>query len=135
MPTYLIRLAQAHESFRKVELQALADLAGVELEFIKYEEDVRHPSRKLLLPFLLAYRHHYSCFYTMLALFYFSDNYILTFTVTILPRELGIRLCSKGYCRPQHISTRHLRAMGSRLNIQRITRISPQHLWLEMVRV
>lgn len=40
MPTYLIRLAQAHESFRKVELQALADLAGVKLEFVKYEEDV-----------------------------------------------------------------------------------------------
>jgi tRNA G10 N-methylase Trm11 len=40
MPTYLIRLAQAHESFRKVELQALAELAGVELEFIKYEENV-----------------------------------------------------------------------------------------------
>jgi tRNA (guanine10-N2)-methyltransferase len=40
MPTYLIRFAQAHESFRKVELQALADLAGVEVEFTKYEEDV-----------------------------------------------------------------------------------------------
>jgi tRNA G10 N-methylase Trm11 len=40
MPTYLIRLAQAHESFRKVELLALAELAGVELEFIKYEENV-----------------------------------------------------------------------------------------------
>jgi tRNA G10 N-methylase Trm11 len=43
MPTYLVRLAQAHESFRKVELQALADLANVHLEFVKYEEDVRHP--------------------------------------------------------------------------------------------
>jgi tRNA G10 N-methylase Trm11 len=40
MPTYLIRLAQAHESFRKVELQALADLAGITLEFLKYDEDV-----------------------------------------------------------------------------------------------
>ncbi|KAH7095595.1 tRNA guanosine-2'-O-methyltransferas-like protein TRM11 [Paraphoma chrysanthemicola] len=39
MPVYLVRLAQAHESFRKVELRALADLAGVDLEFIKYEED------------------------------------------------------------------------------------------------
>lgn len=42
MPIYLVRLAQAHESFRKVELQALADLAGVEIEFVKYEEDVSH---------------------------------------------------------------------------------------------
>jgi tRNA (guanine10-N2)-methyltransferase len=40
MPQYLVRLAQAHESFRKVELQALADIAGVSLQFVKYEEDV-----------------------------------------------------------------------------------------------
>ena len=40
MPQYLVRLAQAHESFRKVELQALADIAGVSLHFVKYEEDV-----------------------------------------------------------------------------------------------
>ena len=40
MPTYLVRLAQTHESFRKAELQALADLAGVKLEFIKYDENV-----------------------------------------------------------------------------------------------
>ena len=40
MPQYLVRLAQAHESFRKVELQALADIAGVPLHFVKYEEDV-----------------------------------------------------------------------------------------------
>ncbi|KAH3918445.1 hypothetical protein HBI56_133650 [Parastagonospora nodorum] len=39
MPTYLVRLAQTHESFRKAELQALADLAGVKLEFIKYDEN------------------------------------------------------------------------------------------------
>jgi tRNA G10 N-methylase Trm11 len=40
MPTYLVRLAQAHESFRKVELRALADLAGITLDFLKYDEDV-----------------------------------------------------------------------------------------------
>jgi tRNA G10 N-methylase Trm11 len=44
MPLYLIRLAQSHESFRKVELQALADIAGVNLEFVKYEPDVGHIS-------------------------------------------------------------------------------------------
>jgi len=40
MPQYLVRLAQAHESFRKVEMRALADIAGVTLEFVRYEEDV-----------------------------------------------------------------------------------------------
>lgn len=40
MPDYLVRFAQAHESFRKVELQALADIAGIPIQFIKYDEDV-----------------------------------------------------------------------------------------------
>jgi tRNA (guanine10-N2)-methyltransferase len=48
MPTYLVRLAQAHESFRKVELQALADLYDIEIEFLKYEEDVGTCSSILL---------------------------------------------------------------------------------------
>jgi len=41
MPNYLVRFAQVHESFRKVELQALADIADVPLKFVKYDEDVR----------------------------------------------------------------------------------------------
>lgn len=40
MPTYLVRLAQIHESFRKAELHALAELAGVELEIVSYDDDV-----------------------------------------------------------------------------------------------
>lgn len=40
MPQYLVRLAQSHESFRKVELLALADVAGVKLEILQYAEDV-----------------------------------------------------------------------------------------------
>ncbi|RAK91501.1 SIR2-domain-containing protein [Aspergillus costaricaensis CBS 115574] len=36
---YLIRFAQAHESFRQAEIQALADLAGVKLEFIHYDKN------------------------------------------------------------------------------------------------
>ncbi|KAJ4990001.1 RNA methylase family protein [Stagonosporopsis vannaccii] len=49
MPEYLVRLAQIHESFRTAELQALAELAGVELDIIKYDDDspyciVRLPS-------------------------------------------------------------------------------------------
>lgn len=38
---YLIRFAQAHESFRQSEIQALADLAGVKLEFLHYDKNVR----------------------------------------------------------------------------------------------
>ena len=40
MPDYLIRLVQMHESFRKAEIQALAELAGVEVDIIEYHEDV-----------------------------------------------------------------------------------------------
>jgi len=41
MPEYLVRLAQVHESFRKAELEALAELTGIEMEIILYSEDVR----------------------------------------------------------------------------------------------
>lgn len=48
MPQYLVRLAQVHESFRKAELEALAELAGIEIKFDYYFEDVgkvfRHTS-------------------------------------------------------------------------------------------
>lgn len=40
MPEYLVRLAQIHESFRKAELHALAEIAGVELEIVSYDDDV-----------------------------------------------------------------------------------------------
>lgn len=40
MPDYLVRLVQMHESFRQAELQALADVAEVPIEFIKYDEEV-----------------------------------------------------------------------------------------------
>jgi tRNA G10 N-methylase Trm11 len=40
MPDYLVRLVQVHESFRKAELHALAELAGTDIEIAKYDEDV-----------------------------------------------------------------------------------------------
>ena len=40
MPEYLVRLAQIHESFRKAELQALADLAETNIDLVRYDEDV-----------------------------------------------------------------------------------------------
>ncbi|CAI6247043.1 unnamed protein product [Periconia digitata] len=39
MPEYLVRLVQVHESFRKAELLALAELGGVDIDFIHYKED------------------------------------------------------------------------------------------------
>jgi len=37
---YLVRLVHVHETFRKPELEALAVLANVELEFVYYSDDV-----------------------------------------------------------------------------------------------
>lgn len=37
---YLIRFAQAHETFRRPEIEALASLAGIDLEIIFYDEFV-----------------------------------------------------------------------------------------------
>lgn len=39
---YLIRFIQVHESFRKPETDALADLAGLDLEWLFYSGDVCH---------------------------------------------------------------------------------------------
>ena len=38
---YLYRLAQAHESFRKPELNAIGDLLDIRFEMIDYRLDVR----------------------------------------------------------------------------------------------
>lgn len=43
MMDYLIRLVQIHETFRKPETDALADLAGLKIEWLSYSEDVRPP--------------------------------------------------------------------------------------------
>ncbi|KAF2745453.1 tRNA guanosine-2'-O-methyltransferase [Sporormia fimetaria CBS 119925] len=39
MPQYLVRLAQVHESFRKAELLALAEIAGVDIDVVDYRGD------------------------------------------------------------------------------------------------
>lgn len=38
---YLIRFIQVHETFRKPEVEALATLANIRLEFKEYSESVR----------------------------------------------------------------------------------------------
>lgn len=40
MPDYLVRLAQTHESFRRPELEALAQLANIDLTVVQYDETV-----------------------------------------------------------------------------------------------
>lgn len=37
---YLIRLIQIHETFRRPELEALAEIANIKLEFVFYSADV-----------------------------------------------------------------------------------------------
>lgn len=39
---YLIRFIQMHETFRKPETEALAELCGIEIEWAFYSEDVSH---------------------------------------------------------------------------------------------
>ena len=40
MPEYIVRFVQLHESFRRAELQALADLVEVPIEFVHYSDEV-----------------------------------------------------------------------------------------------
>lgn len=40
MPEYLVRFAQVHESFRKAEITALAEVAGIPFEIVEYNDDV-----------------------------------------------------------------------------------------------
>jgi tRNA (guanine10-N2)-methyltransferase len=47
---YLIRLIQVHETFRKPELEALATLAQVKLEFVHYDPEVRIGTYVMLVP-------------------------------------------------------------------------------------
>lgn len=45
---YLVRFAQVHESFRKAELEALADLSGICVDFLDYSQYVRHISFEVI---------------------------------------------------------------------------------------
>lgn len=48
---YLVRFVQLHESFRKAELEALADLYGINMEFLHYDQYVRYYMFACLLLF------------------------------------------------------------------------------------
>ncbi len=47
---YLIRFVQIHETFRKPEIEALAILANVDVEFLSYSETVRGKPNNLNTP-------------------------------------------------------------------------------------
>ena len=51
---FLIRFVQTHESFRKPEIEALAVLANVDVDFLSYSENVRLGLLLLLLLLLLS---------------------------------------------------------------------------------
>ena len=38
---YLIRFMHVHETFRRPELEALATLTGIDVEFLEYSPEVR----------------------------------------------------------------------------------------------
>lgn len=134
MPQYLVRLAQAHESFRKVELQALADIAGVPLQFVKYEEDV---STFLLHRAVFQSQLHQSrlsqcCFGSdpekaiPVSRHALQKHTFLTIKVTLLHCRSAVRGCGTKSHRTEHPRTGHLRAMGPGINIRRPSRLRPQ---------
>ena len=49
---FLIRFVQIHETFRKPEIEALAVLANVNVEFLFYSESVRPDLSNWFLPLL-----------------------------------------------------------------------------------
>ena len=134
MPQYLVRLAQAHESFRKVELQALADIAGVPLQFVKYEEDVSsfsftqqsyslnfisRISRSVVLVQILKKQ-------SPVSRHALQKHIFLTIKVTLLHCRSAVRGCGTKSHRTEHPRTGHLRAMGPGINIRRPSRLRPQ---------
>jgi tRNA (guanine10-N2)-methyltransferase len=44
MTLYLTRFVQMHESFRKAEIEALAEILGVQFDWCEYSESVRRSS-------------------------------------------------------------------------------------------
>lgn len=51
---YLVRFVQMHESFRKAELEAMADLYRIKMEFLHYNQYVRYyVFARLLFPISL----------------------------------------------------------------------------------
>lgn len=134
MPQYLVRLAQAHESFRKVELQALADVAGVPLQFVKYEEDVSTFSLTEQSSCLVFVRRVFStvCFghvggkENTVSRHAVQKHTFLTIKVALLHCRSAVRRCGTKSHRTEHPSTGHIRAMGSGIYIRRSSRLRPQ---------
>lgn len=69
---YLVRFVQAHETFRKPELEALAALAEIDLEFLFYSEYVRSDSQQRFIDTLCP---SYQCINCSL-LIIFSPHFV-----------------------------------------------------------
>ena len=81
---YLIRLVQVHESFRRPELEALAILADVNVEFLFYSEYVCFLILLRSLPFAFALN-----FLTLSPSDLSSHHTALSSFRTRLPREVS----------------------------------------------
>lgn len=55
MPQYLVRFAQVHENFRKAELLALAEVAGVAIEIVEYSDEVSEDFENIALVVSVSY--------------------------------------------------------------------------------
>ena len=101
---YLIRFVQIHETFRKPEIEALAILANVDVEFLSYSETVRGKPSNLNTP---------SSSNNPWPL---ADPKPLL--VSILNRPPQRRSCGQSCHKPKHLGQSHLRIMGLRNIIQ-----------------
>lgn len=103
---YLIRFSQSYETFRLPEIQALADLEGIDMKVISYSNDVRplslttfqsHPLTRLIVPLL----HN--------------------------PPPHPLNGNSSQARQARHSSTNHLRALGPRRHDARTARLHKVH--------
>jgi tRNA (guanine10-N2)-methyltransferase len=79
---YLIRFAQVHETFRRPEIEALATLAGIDVEFVSYDKYVGANRSQYLLSFffiLRLYPNFLPCLILVLfsSFFYVHDPFLL----------------------------------------------------------
>lgn len=51
---FLVRFSQAHESFRLPELQALADLEGIDMKVVEYSLDVSLQTYQFYMAYMRA---------------------------------------------------------------------------------
>ena len=124
---YLVRFAQLHETFRRPELQACATLAGVDIEFITYNEYVWYPFYQYWKRpnISILYEHWFTTITPFPSLFLHDHPQLaetwLTSPVTILCRKTTRWSSGTGSCQAQYSSQGHFRALGRRHQLWRAT--------------